>query len=127
MTPCLRAICTKHSMTSSLVCMWWSGPKVVPGHPLTHPRLQNWSVQNYVRKTSDRSVQFPFPPGANTVVKNLRNILPFALYSIYEQTHEVIIIDLLLWCGSVVYITSSRRTERLGSLQGIYERFPIKK
>ena len=35
--------------------------------------------------------------------------------------------DLLRWWGSVVYITSSRRTVRLGSLQGLYERFPIKK
>ena len=30
--------------------------------------------------------------------------------------------NLLRWWGSVVYITSSRRTVRLGSLQGIYER-----
>ena len=30
------------------------------------------------------------------------------------------------WCGSVVYITPRRRTLRLGSLQGLYERFPIK-
>ena len=29
--------------------------------------------------------------------------------------------------GSVVYITSSRQTVRLGSQQGVYERFPIKK
>ena len=28
--------------------------------------------------------------------------------------------DLLLWWGSVVYITSSRSTVRLGSLQGLY-------
>ena len=35
--------------------------------------------------------------------------------------------NLLRWWGSVVYITSSRRTVRLGLLQGVYERFPIKK
>ena len=34
---------------------------------------------------------------------------------------------LLRWWGSVVYITSSRRTVRLGSLLGLYEGFPIKK
>ena len=35
--------------------------------------------------------------------------------------------DLLLWWGSVVYITSKKRTVRLGSLLGLYESFPIKK
>ena len=35
--------------------------------------------------------------------------------------------DLLRVWGSFVNITSSRRTVRLGSLQGVYERFPIKK
>ena len=35
--------------------------------------------------------------------------------------------DLLLWWGSVVYITSMKRTVRLGSLLGLYESFPIKK
>ena len=28
------------------------------------------------------------------------------------------------WRAYIVYITSSRRTERLGLLQGLYERFP---
>ena len=35
--------------------------------------------------------------------------------------------DLLLWWAYIVYITSSRRTARLGSLLGLYESFPIKK
>ena len=35
--------------------------------------------------------------------------------------------DLLLWWGSVVYITSRKRTVRLGSLLGLYESFQIKK
>ena len=30
------------------------------------------------------------------------------------------------WWGFVVYIKSRKRTVRLGSLQGVYERFPIK-
>ena len=34
--------------------------------------------------------------------------------------------ELRRWWGFVVYITSRRRTVRLGSLQGVYERFPIK-
>ena len=29
------------------------------------------------------------------------------------------------WRAYIVYITSSRRTLQLGSLQGLYERFPI--
>ena len=35
--------------------------------------------------------------------------------------------DLRRWWGSVVYITSKKRTVRLGSLLGLYERFPSKK
>ena len=35
--------------------------------------------------------------------------------------------DLPRWRASVVYITLSRRTVRLGSLLGLYEKFPIKK
>ena len=35
--------------------------------------------------------------------------------------------DLRSWWGSVEYITSRKRTVRLGSLLGLYERFPIKK
>ena len=35
--------------------------------------------------------------------------------------------DLLLWWGSVVYITWRKRTVRLGLLLGLYESFPIKK
>ena len=34
--------------------------------------------------------------------------------------------DLRRWWESVVYITSRKRTVRLGSLLGLYERFPIK-
>ena len=34
--------------------------------------------------------------------------------------------DLLLWWGSVVYITSRKRTVRLGLLLGLYESFLIK-
>ena len=30
------------------------------------------------------------------------------------------------WRAHIVYITSSRRTVRLGLLQGLYERFPIR-
>ena len=35
--------------------------------------------------------------------------------------------DLRRWWGSVVYITSKKRTVRLGSLLGLYESFLIKK
>ena len=35
--------------------------------------------------------------------------------------------DLRRWWGSVEYITSRKKTVRLGSLLGLYERFPIKK
>ena len=35
--------------------------------------------------------------------------------------------DLRRWWGSVEYITSRKRTVWLGSLLGLYERFPIKK
>ena len=31
------------------------------------------------------------------------------------------------WWGSIVYITSSRRTVQLGWMQGVYERFPLQK
>ena len=34
--------------------------------------------------------------------------------------------DLLLWWGSVVYITSSSRTVQLGSQQRLYERSRLK-